>query len=197
MTLNCNETRGLGPLQVFDAVLEGSAKQARFNRERRGPEVENPGIMVRRYLDSGPRVKKVVDWFTQHTSLESAISDATLSMDWEGKRFSHQHRLKKAILESAKKKLLSIASKLRACTTFEELHDLIGNALKSVDGAGELYVYDVSLRIGSKLELFPRKVFLHAGTRQGARALGLNGQMSWVEMDALPEWLRQLQPYQS
>ncbi len=65
-----------------------------------------------------------------------------------------------------------------------------------MDGAGELYIYDVSLRIGSKLGLFPRKAFLHAGTRQGAKALGLNSQLPWLEMDSLPEWLRELQPYQ-
>src|SRR5712692_7499155 len=119
MTLNCNETRGLGPLQVFDAVLDDPAEQERFNRERRGPEVENPVIMVRHYLDSRPRIKKEVGWFAQHSSLESAISGAAMSIDWEGKLFSHQHRLKMIVLESAKKKLLSITDKLAGCTDFD------------------------------------------------------------------------------
>jgi hypothetical protein len=196
MALNCNETRGLGPLQVFDAVLDDPAEQERFNRERRGPEVKNPVIMVHHYLDSRPRIKKEVEWFAQHSSLERAISDAAMSIDWEKKRFSHQHRIKRIVLESARKRLLSITRKLGECKNFDELYGIVENALEPVDGAGELYSYDVSLRIGSKLGLFPRKVFLHAGTRKGAKALGLNGQLSWLEMDSLPEWLRELQPYE-
>ena len=31
-----------------------------------------------------------------------------------------------------------------------------------------------SFRIGAKINLFPTKVYLHAGTRRGARALGLD-----------------------
>src|SRR5438132_2577804 len=108
MARNGNETRGLGPLQVFDAVLiDDPAEQERLNRERHGPEVKNPKIMVLHYLDSRPRIKKEVEWFAQHSSLESAISEAAMSIDWEGKRFSHQHRMKKATLESAKKRLLT------------------------------------------------------------------------------------------
>lgn len=50
---------------------------------------------------------------------------------------------------------------------------LIDTALETIPGLGELYVYDTTLRIGAKLNLFPDKVYLHAGTRLGATALGL------------------------
>jgi len=33
---------------------------------------------------------------------------------------------------------------------------------------------DTTLRIGAKLNLFPKKVYLHPGTRRSARALGLD-----------------------
>jgi hypothetical protein len=128
--------------------------------------------------------------------LGSAIGDAAMSIDGEGKRFSHQHRLKRAVLESARKKLLSSAARLEKCTTFEELHGIVESVLKSVEGAGELFLYDVSLRIGSYKGLFPQKVFLHAGTRKGARALGLSTQLSWLDMTSLPDWLQELQPYE-
>jgi hypothetical protein len=44
---------------------------------------------------------------------------------------------------------------------------------KSVRGAGELVAYDVADRIGLHLGLTPRWIYLHAGTRTGARRLGL------------------------
>lgn len=199
MDNNSKTTRGYLPIQIVDAVLiDDPAEQERLNRELRGPEVHNPKIMVLRYRDSHPRINKEVEWFAQHPSLESAINDAAMSIDWEGNRFQHQHRIKRAVLESARKSLLSITAKLGECknSSFEGLHGIIENALKSVEGTGELYVYDVSLRIGSKLGLFPQKVFFHAGTRKGAKALGLNTKLSWLEMDSLPEWLRELQPYE-
>jgi len=197
MDNNSKTTRGYLPIQIVDAVLiDDPAEQERLNRELRGPEVDNPKIMVLRYRDSHPRINKEVEWFAQHSSLESAINDAAMSIDWEGYRFQHQHRIKKSVLESARKRLLSSAIRLRQCTNYEELHGVVESALYSLEGAGELYVYDVSLRIGSKLGLFPQKVFLHAGTRKGAKALGLTTKLSWLEMDSLPEWLRELQPYE-
>jgi hypothetical protein len=53
---------------------------------------------------------------------------------------------------------------------FGDLFHLVGAALDSIHGLGELYVYDTSLRIGAKLNLFPDRVYLHAGTRLGAGA---------------------------
>ena len=42
-------------------------------------------------------------------------------------------------------------------------------------GIGELAVYDIACRIGAFLGFRPDRVYLHAGTREGARALGLRG----------------------
>ncbi|MEK7411500.1 MAG: hypothetical protein AAB327_09000, partial [Actinomycetota bacterium] len=39
------------------------------------------------------------------------------------------------------------------------------------DDLGPLYVYDTALRIGAKKGQMPKVVYLHAGTREGAKKL--------------------------
>jgi|SRR6266852_686247 len=202
MTDGTRATRGYLPIQFADTVLiEDPAEQERLNAILLRPHERNPRVLIRHYkATKRQKLKEELEWFAQHTTLESAISDAAMSIDQKGKRFRHQHRIKKKVLVSARETLLGIAPKLAGCRSFEELYMAIESALQSVDGVGKLYVYDVALRIGAKIGdkagLLPRKVFLHAGTRRVAKALGLNGQLSWLEMDSLPEWLRELQPYE-
>jgi len=64
---------------------------------------------------------------------------------------------------------------------------LIDTALEPIPGLGELYVYDTTLRIGAKLNLFPDKVYLHAGTRLRERALGLRTAAT-LKMFELPSF---------
>lgn len=59
---------------------------------------------------------------------------------------------------------------------------------------GELYVYDAALRLGAHLGLAPTFVYLHAGTRLGARALGLGQGRAYLEMHELPLPLQALSP---
>ena len=40
----------------------------------------------------------------------------------------------------------------------------------------------------------PDRVYLHSGTREGARALGLAAERSFLPMDELPPELRRLKP---
>jgi hypothetical protein len=57
--------------------------------------------------------------------------------------------------------------------TFDDFFTLLEQLLAPIKGLGELYVYDTALRIGAKIGLLPRRVYLHAGTRVGARHLAL------------------------
>ncbi|MBI4192845.1 MAG: hypothetical protein HY525_20220 [Betaproteobacteria bacterium] len=68
--------------------------------------------------------------------------------------------------------------------------------MRSVRGIGELYVYDTALRLGAHLRLLPRQVYLHAGTRRGARALGLDHRAKSLAPTKLPAALRCLRPYE-
>jgi hypothetical protein len=64
--------------------------------------------------------------------------------------------------------------------TVRELHALIKRTIHSIGGLRELYTYDMALRIGAFLGLAPEFVYLHRGTRAGARALGLNAKLPGV-----------------
>lgn len=57
-------------------------------------------------------------------------------------------------------------------------------------------VYDTALRIGAKLGLEPERVYLHAGTRVGARALGLDWRAPSILSQDLPSQLRLLPAWQ-
>jgi hypothetical protein len=43
---------------------------------------------------------------------------------------------------------------------------------------------------------FPTKVYLHAGTRRGVRALGLDYSADVLKVSALPKELRSLEPHE-
>jgi hypothetical protein len=74
----------------------------------------------------------------------------------------------------------------KACSSFHELLQMVDDAIRSIRGIGELAVYDTAHRIGAYLRLEPPKVYLHAGTRIGARALGLGKGTNKLEIDELP-----------
>jgi hypothetical protein len=59
---------------------------------------------------------------------------------------------------------------------------------------GELVVYDTALRIGARFGLEPEKVYVHRGTRDGVRKLGLDARRETIEMDELPAPIRRLTP---
>jgi hypothetical protein len=73
---------------------------------------------------------------------------------------------------------------------------MIQRALDSVRGIGELYEYDTALRIGSYLRKLPKRVYLHAGTRVGAKALGFDPKLRSLNPRALPLPLRELKPHE-
>ena len=54
------------------------------------------------------------------------------------------------------------------------MHDIVSDVAADFHGIGSLTVYDTATRIGAFLKLEPDRVYLHAGTRDGARALGFD-----------------------
>ena len=151
--------------------------------------------IVRTYIRRiGPRAQAELDWFIRQPTLRDAIKNAALARNSKGKRYSHQRRIRRAAIQEALSILPHESKRIERCRTFAELFKLI-NALEGVPGIGELYVYDTSLRIGAKLDLFPKKVYLHAGTRLGARALGLRVSAT-LDASELPKQFRVLKPHE-
>ncbi len=102
-----------------------------------------------------------------------------------GKRHTHQRRIPKVILGKTERKLLAVIDELKAARDFDTLHSVVNHAIRSIRGIGELTVYDLALRIGAFLDLKPNVVYLHAGTRTGAAALGLSGES--IRKEELPD----------
>ena len=121
-----------------------------------------------------------------------AISKAALAQLPTGKRHPHQHRIPPAALKESERRLLGNLPGLRQAESFDHLFELIASIIQPIRGIGELAVYDTALRIGARFGLEPSKVYLHAGTRLGTKALGLAWRNATLELTELPVELRTL-----
>jgi hypothetical protein len=152
------------------------------------------GIMVRHYIKFKRRcAQRELDSFSAQP-YESALERAAFAKHLDGKRFGHQRRLRKPALRKAAKELMRAAKKLRRSKSFDQLHNEVIEYLEGVRGLGELYYYDTSLRVGAWLHLMPRCVYLHRGTRDGARALGLDWKADSLSPETFPKPFRVLEP---
>jgi len=139
----------------------------------------------------------------QNIGIKDAIKKAARAKDSKGKLYSHQWNLEKKhpnVPKEAEHILVKCAGEIAACSDFDALHDLIIDKLKALTGAGEMYYYDTAFRIGISMDVYPQKVYLHCGTRDGAKALGVyEDRKEVLEMAGLlrkfPEFAK-MKPYQ-
>jgi hypothetical protein len=133
----------------------------------------------------------------KETTLEAAVERACLTIKSNGRQESHHFRREKAHLKAGAERLLGHLEEIRAVTNFAKLLTLCERLLStSLQGLGPLYVYDTALNIGAHLGHLPKGVYLHAGARDGARALGLNAESRMLFMFDLPVELQVLEPFE-
>ena len=132
-------------------------------------------------------------FFRKQVPLAKAIHFAALAIMRDGKRHPHQRRLPASVLRAAERRLTAVARLLRECHSFAALHEVVRAEIGTIHGVGRLTVYDVATRIGAYLRLEPEVVYLHAGTSEGAKALGLNGGET-LAPTALPPAFQILRP---
>jgi hypothetical protein len=137
-----------------------------------------------------------LNWFTQQPTLGRAIEYAALAINKKRRKYRHQWRLKNISLEAARQILIKNCDAISKSNDFDDLFTLVEELCKPIKGIGELYIYDTSLRIAARLHIMPRKVYLHAGTRAGARALGLDINAKALELSRIPLELRKLEPHE-
>lgn len=140
-----------------------------------------------------------LDAFRRQPSLRECIRQAGLARRWdEGrwKRLDHQRRIPPGTLRAWTKALLRKHDQIRSCHTFEALISMLETESRKFWRNGELTVYDAALRIGAYRKLEPEKVYLHAGTRKGARYLRLDGGMRSLAPDEFDKAFSRLKPYQ-
>lgn len=125
-------------------------------------------------------------------NLEKAIEVAALSKLPSGKRHWHQRRIPRSVLEQARCRLL--VAKVDECKSFSQLIEKTSQELENIKGIGDLTVYDIAHRTGLYLGLEPEMVYLHAGTRTGAKAIGLGRGQQTLYVEDIPEAFRSLNP---
>lgn len=140
------------------------------------------------------RAKREMRWFALQPSIVKAIEMAALAKSPSGKRLAHQRRIPVSVLETSKKRLLEKSDLIEASETFNHLFSTVESIIRPIYGIGELTVYDTAVRIGAFLGVEPRQVFLHAGTREGARRLGLDSTRDHLKIEELPAPFLSLTP---
>ena len=110
-----------------------------------------------------------VEYCAEQKNLYSAIKYAALATNKLKKRNPHQYRLKHSDLQDFSELLLLLEVQIAKTKTFDELFLIISKT--SIKGIGELAKYDTATRIAAFLKLTPEKIYLHAGTKKGAKNL--------------------------
>ncbi len=139
-----------------------------------------------------PSLSMQMQFYGTHRSLAEAVETAALARLPGRRRHPHQRRIAQAVLHASKNSLLGV--NLESCKTFSELHERVKTAISDISGIGELTIYDTALRIGAYLRLEPELIYLHAGVRDGVKALGLNHGLHTLEKSQLPRQFHSLRP---
>jgi hypothetical protein len=131
---------------------------------------------------------RLLEYIKNQKSLKKVIQIACLSTEENGKRHRHQNRISKSNLLEFHDNVRKQIRKIRNVKNFDELIRIIRD--QRIAGIGELTIYDVAHRIGLFLNILPDKIYLHCGTRKGAKLiLGKISSKSILKSD-LPEPLK-------
>lgn len=146
---------------------------------RRPDTPQTLALLVAHYLQRSRR-DEMLNYCARSPNLRIAKARAARCLLSDGRRHSHQRRIPIESLEAIERRLA--AADLTDCTDFDGLYDVIADAARSVRMIWPLTTYDIAHRIGRFLKVEPTRVYLHAGTREGARALGLGCGRNVLEM---------------
>ena len=143
-----------------------------------------------------PRLATDLAWFSQRQSRCSTIRRVAQASDANGRRMSHQWRLFKSVIPAVTPLLQASASSLFAAASFDQLYQAVEASVGHVHGVGPLYIYDTALRLGASKGLWPNKVYLHAGSLEGAtRVLGRITSRH-LPLSSFPREFRRLDPHE-
>jgi hypothetical protein len=159
------------------------------------PKRDDLDTIVRLYIHHfRPAAERELVYYQRLRTDRDAVSRAARCALPSGQRHPHQYRIPGRALADAEKRLLANIDVIRACKSYDDLHDLVEHLAGAISGIGELATYDIALRIGARIGVAPTRVYLHSGTRVGARALGLGQGRRTLEVSELPAAFRRLAP---
>lgn len=142
-------------------------------------------------------IKRYLRDYKDQPNLNDAIEIAALCVSSNGKRHGHQRRIIQPALNESARRLLGVQDEIKMCRNFDDLRSFVDSTVRDIRGIGPLTIYDTSLRIGAKLDLYPKAVYLHRGVINGAKALGLNYRQKSISIKDIPEPISSvLEPYE-
>ena len=168
-----------------------SAVKGKIKKEikKAGSKCEQLGYLINKYSHEDGYRKAIVEEiieFKEIMDITEAITNAATTTVG-GKRHPHHYRKSKKTLEEAKIILIKEAYKISRINSFDKLHESIIDLLKDIPNIGPLYYYDTALLIGAHLGKLPEKIYLHAGTKKGAKNMGINiRNKKYIEMGYIP-----------
>jgi hypothetical protein len=152
------------------------------------------GIVAAYLRDHAEAEARYLRFYQIQKSLPDAITKAAMAQLPNGGRFSHQRRIPGPVLAQARDALLNLD--YRGLKRFAELYGIVAAAMRPIRGIGLLTIYDTAHRLGAYLKLSPEEVYLHAGVRIGAKALGLQDWRDKLPMSVFPREFHRLRPDQ-
>src|SRR5690349_15743656 len=79
-----------------------------------------------------------IQYFRELASLRAAITAAASAKKPNGKRYEHQYRIPRAVLERVETELQHVRSALRSAESFQDLHQIVDEAIRPIHGVGPL-----------------------------------------------------------
>lgn len=144
---------------------------------------------VREYRDDA---RAEMRFFEIQRSPSEAIREAALCVLPSGKRHPHQRRIPTVVLEQTEARLQAIGRNLAKASDFADLHRLVEQQIGGIHGIRPLTVYDIAHRLGAYFGKAPELVYLHAGTKTGARLFNIRGNC--LDPKNLPHAFSRLTP---
>ena len=120
--------------------------------------------------DQGARAVEEEAWRAKGKSFAFARDQIARAQLGE-RRHPHQRRLGTQTLIDCVAALERVSIDLEKAPDFHSIVSLVEKAFSPVWGAGELMTYDTADRLALRRGFAPNLVYLHAGTRTGARRL--------------------------
>ena len=153
--------------------------------------------LVDDYIESKrPKAEEELSYYRSRPNLQEAIRVSAQALDSEEKKHDHQWRIPPRLLKELQKGLMKKQEAILASKTFEELLSITECVAGEIWKDAELTIYDTTQRLATYVGIEPRYIYLHAGTRRGARELGLAASSNFLRLEDFPIALRRLRPYE-
>lgn len=136
-----------------------------------------------RYVER-KKTDQVIRYCRKSKNFAEAVRRAVESRDKDGKHHNHQSKVDITARRQFGSRIIAYKKDIKRIRDhtgpgddvfsefyrpFDALHDLF-DSIKPF-GIGPVTVYDVAVRVGAFLEIEPESVYMHAGVKQGLKAL--------------------------